>query len=67
MEAQDKAIELVEKYMLQTNNIDEAKKLASKEVNKIIKSSYAYSLSEAYGRFMQDPFWDDVEQEIQNQ
>lgn len=66
MEAQDKAIELVEKYMLQTNNIDEAKKLASKEVNKIIKSSYAYSLSEAYGRFMQDPFWDDVEQEIQN-
>ena len=66
MEAQDKAIELVEKYMLQTNNIDEAKKLASKEVNKIIKSSYAYSLSEAYGRFMQDPFWDDVQQEIQN-
>jgi hypothetical protein len=66
MEAQDKAIELVEKYMLETNNIDEAKKLASKEVNKIIKSSYAYSLSEAYGRFMQDPFWDDVEQEIQN-
>ena len=66
MEAHNKAIELVDKYMLQTNNIDEAKKLASKEVNKIIKSSYAYSLSEAYGRFMQDPFWDDVEQEIQN-
>ena len=52
--------------MLETNNIDKAKKLALKEVNKIIKSSYAYSLSEAYGRFMQDPFWDDVEQEIQN-
>ena len=66
MEAQDKAIELVEKYMLETNNIDKAKKLALKEVNKIIKSSYAYSLSEAYGRFMQDPFWDDVQQEIQN-
>ena len=64
MEAHNKAIELVDKYMLQTNNIDEAKKLASKEVNKIIKSSYAYSLSEAYGRFMQDPFWDEVEEEI---
>ena len=40
------------------------KKLALKEVNKIIKSSYAYSCSEAYGRFMQDPFWDEVEEEI---
>ena len=64
MEAQDKAIELVDKYMLKTDCLSEAKKLALKEVNKIIKSSYAYSCSEAYGRFMQDPFWDEVEEEI---
>ena len=66
MESQDKAIELVEKFMLKTNNIDKAKKLALKEVNKTIKSSYAYSCSEAYGRFMEDPFWREVEEEIQN-
>ncbi len=64
MEAQDKAIELVDKHMLKTNNIDKAKELALAEVDKIIKSSYAYSCSEAYGRFMQDPFWDEVEEEI---
>lgn len=66
MEPQDKAIELVDKYMLQTNNIDKAKELALKEVNKIIKSSYAYSCSEAYGKFMEDPFWIEVEEEIEN-
>tara|TARA_R110002126_G_scaffold215300_1_gene361459 strand:- start:681 stop:884 length:204 start_codon:yes stop_codon:yes gene_type:complete len=66
MEPQDKAIELVDKYMLQTNNIDKAKELALKEVNKTIKSSYAYSCSDAYGRFMEDPFWREVEEEIQN-
>jgi hypothetical protein len=64
MEAQDKAIELLDKHMLKTNNIDKAKELALAEVDKIIKSSYAYSCSEAYGRFMQDPFWDEVEEEI---
>ena len=64
MEPQEKAIELVEKYMPQTNNIEKAKELALKEVNKTIKSSYAYSCSDAYGRFMQDPFWDEVEEEI---
>ena len=64
MEPQDKAIELVDKHMLKTNNIDKAKELALAEVDKIIKSSYAYSCSEAYGRFMQDPFWDEVEEEI---
>ena len=63
MEAQEKAIELVDKYLLKTNK-EKAKELALKEVNKIIKSSYAYSCSEAYGRFMQDPFWDEVEEEI---
>ena len=63
MEPQDKAIELVDKYLLKTNK-EKAKELALKEVNKIIKSSYAYSCSEAYGRFMQDPFWDEVEEEI---
>lgn len=67
MEPQDKAIELVEKYMLQANDIDKAKVLALKEVDKIIKSSYAYSCSEAYGRFMEDPFWREVEQQILNQ
>jgi hypothetical protein len=64
MEPQDKAIELVDKYMLKTDCLSEAKELALAEVNKIIKSSYAYSCSEAYGRFMQDPFWDEVEEEI---
>jgi hypothetical protein len=64
MEAQDKAIELVDKYMLKTDCLSEAKKLALAEVDKIVKSSYAYSCSEAYGRFMQDPFWDEVEEEI---
>lgn len=66
MEPQEKAIELVEKYMPQTNNIEKAKELALKEVNKTIKSSYAYSCSEAYGKFMEDPFWTEVEEEIQN-
>ena len=66
MEAQNKAIELVDKYMLKTDCLSEAKKLALNEVNDIVKSSYAYSLSDAYGRFMEDPFWGDVEQEIQN-
>lgn len=66
MEPQEKAIELVEKYMPQTNNIEKAKELALKEVNKTIKSSYAYSCSEAYGKFMEDPFWREVEEEIQN-
>ena len=64
MEAQDKAIELVDKYILKTDCLSEAKELALAEVDKIIKSSYAYSCSEAYGRFMQDPFWDEVEEEI---
>jgi hypothetical protein len=64
MEPQDKAIELVDKHMLKTNNMDKAKELASAEVDKIIKSSYAYSCSEAYGRFMEDPFWREVEEEI---
>ena len=63
MNPKDKAIELVDKYLLKTNK-EKAKELALKEVNKIIKSSYAYSCSEAYGRFMQDPFWDEVEEEI---
>jgi hypothetical protein len=66
MEPQEKAIELVDKYMPQTNNIEKAKELALKEVNKTIKSSYAYSCSEAYGKFMEDPFWREVEEEIQN-
>jgi hypothetical protein len=64
MEPQDKAIELLDKHMLKTNNIDKAKELALAEVDKIIKSSYAYSCSEAYGRFMEDPFWREVEEEI---
>lgn len=64
MTPEDKAIELVDKYILQTDCLSEAKELAIKEVNKTIKSSYAYSCSDAYGRFMQDPFWDEVEEEI---
>lgn len=64
MEPQEKAIELVDKHMLKTNNMDKAKELALAEVDKIIKSSYAYSCSEAYGRFMEDPFWREVEEEI---
>jgi hypothetical protein len=64
MTPEDKAIELVDKYILQTDCLSEAKELAIKEVNKIIKSSYAYSCSDTYGRFMQDPFWDEVEEEI---
>lgn len=66
MEAKDTAIDLVEKYMLQTNNFNEAKALALEEVDRINKATYAYSLSDAYGRFMQDPFWIKVEEEIQN-
>lgn len=65
MEPNEKAIELIDKYMLQTNNLDKAKALALKEVDKINKSTYAYSLSEAYGKFMQDPFWEEVEEEIE--
>jgi len=64
MTPEDMAIELVDKYMLQTDCLSEAKKLALSEVNKIIKSSYAYSCSEAYGRFMEDPFLTEVIEEI---
>ena len=64
MTPEDMAIELVDKYILKTDCLSEAKELALAEVDKIIKSSYAYSCSEAYGRFMQDPFWDEVEEEI---
>jgi hypothetical protein len=63
MEPQDKAIDLLDKYMLKTNK-EKAKELALAEVDKIIKSSYAYSCSEIYGRFMEDPFWREVEEEI---
>ena len=66
MSAQDKAIELVEKHMIVTDSLIEAKELAIAEVEKIIKSSYAYSCSDAYGRFMEDPFWREVEEEIEN-
>jgi len=66
MEAQDKAIELVDKYMLQTDCLSQAKELALAEVDKILKSSYAYSLSEFYGKFMEDPYWIEVQEEIEN-
>jgi hypothetical protein len=66
MEAKEKAIELVDKYMQKTDSLSKAKELAISEVEKIIKSSYAYSCSEAYGRFMEDPFLREVQEEIQN-
>jgi hypothetical protein len=66
MDAKDKAIELVDKYMQQTDCLSEAKELAQAEVDKILKSSYAYSLSEAYGKFMEDPYWIEVQEEIDN-
>jgi len=66
MSAKDKAIELVEKHMLVTNCLSEAKELAIAEVEEIIKSSYAYSCSDSYGRFMENPFWREVEEEIEN-
>lgn len=64
MTPEEKAIDLVDKYILQTDCLSEAKELALKEVNETIKSSYAYSCSEAYGRFMEDPFLIEVEEEI---
>jgi hypothetical protein len=66
MTPKEKAIELVDKYMLETTNTDEAKELALAEVDEVIHSSYAYSCSEAYGRFMEDPFWREVQEEIEN-
>lgn len=66
MDAKDKAIELVDKYMQQTDCLSEAKELAQAEVDKILKSSYAYSLSKAYGKFMEDPYWIEVQEEIDN-
>ena len=64
MTPEDMAIELVDKYMLQTDCLSKAKELAIAEVEKTIKSSYAYSCSEAYGRFMEDPFLTEVIEEI---
>jgi hypothetical protein len=64
MTPEDMAIELVDKYMLKTDCLSEAKELAIASVEKTIKSSYAYSCSEAYGRFMEDPFLTEVIEEI---
>ena len=64
MTPEDMAIELVNKYMLQTDCLSKAKELAIASVEKTIKSSYAYSCSEAYGRFMEDPFLTEVIEEI---
>jgi len=64
MTPEDMAIELVDKYMLQTDCLSKAKELAIASVEKTIKSSYAYSCSEAYGRFMEDPFLTKVIEEI---
>jgi hypothetical protein len=64
MTPEDMAIELVDKYMLQTDCLSKAKELAIASVEKTIKSSYAYSCSEAYGRFMEDPFLTEVIEEI---
>jgi hypothetical protein len=64
MTPQDMAIELIDKYMLQTDCLSKAKELAIAAVEKTIKSSYAYSCSEAYGRFMEDPFLTEVIEEI---
>jgi hypothetical protein len=64
MTPEDMAIELVDKYILQTNCLSKAKKLAIASVEKTIKSSYAYSCSDAYGKFMEDPFLREVQEEI---
>jgi hypothetical protein len=64
MTAEEKAVDLLDKYMLKTDCLSEAKELAIAEVEKTIKSSYAYSCSEAYGRFMEDPFLTEVIEEI---
>jgi hypothetical protein len=64
MTPEDMAIELVDKYILKTDCLSEAKQLAIASVEKTIKSSYAYSCSEAYGRFMEDPFLTEVIEEI---
>jgi len=64
MTPEDMAIELVDKYMLQTDCLSKAKELAIASVEKTIKSSYAYSCSEAYGRFIEDPFLTEVIEEI---
>jgi hypothetical protein len=64
MTAEEKAVDLLDKYMLKTDCLSEAKELAIAEVEKTIKSSYAYSCSEAYGRFMEDPFLREVIEEI---
>jgi len=64
MTPEDMAIELVDKYMLKTDCLSKAKELAIASVEKTIKSSYAYSCLEAYGRFMEDPFLTEVIEEI---
>jgi len=64
MTPEDMAIELVDKYILKTDCLSEAKQLAIASVEKTIKSSYAYSCSDAYGRFMEDPFLREVIEEI---
>ena len=64
MTPEEKAVDLLDKYMLKTDCLSEAKELAIAEVVKTIKSSYAYSCSEAYGRFMEDPFLTEVIEEI---
>jgi hypothetical protein len=64
MTPEDMAIELVDKYILKTDCLSEAKQLAIASVEKTIKSSYAYSCSDAYGKFMEDPFLTEVIEEI---
>ncbi len=64
MTPKDMAIELVDKYILKTDCLSEAKQLAISAVAKTIKSSYAYSCSDAYGKFMEDPFLTEVIEEI---
>jgi len=64
MTAEEKAVDLLDKYMLKTDCLSKAKELAIAEVEKTIKSSYAYSCSEIYGRFMEDPFLTEVIEEI---
>jgi hypothetical protein len=64
MTPKDMAIELVDKYILKTDCLSEAKQLAISAVEKTIKSSYAYSCSDAYGKFMEDPFLTEVIEEI---
>jgi hypothetical protein len=64
MTPEDMAIELVDKYILKTDCLSEAKQLAIASVEKTIKSSYAYSCSDAYGKFMENPFLTEVIEEI---